>query len=88
MKDLGIKQKTLQEIIDLMDEREGSELKNHPKLIAAKIEVKPEGESEDPLQALKSASADEDESAEDLPKDGDEVSPEDLKKLLEHFQSI
>lgn len=39
MESMKMKGKILQEIIDLMGEEEGKKLKNHPKLMAAKITV-------------------------------------------------
>lgn len=51
MKDLSLKQNVLKEIMDLMSEREGKALKNHPKLVAAKVEIaKPEGGLMDKLK--------------------------------------
>lgn len=80
MKDLDLKQNVLQEIMDLMDEREANDLKAHPKLMAAKVEV--EKPAEDELEAeLESAPAEEQPSE-------DEVTPEMLQKLLEHFQDL
>jgi len=70
MKDMELKNKVLSEIMSLMDEREGEDLKKHPKLMAAKAE-KPESE------VLEAPESEESE---------DEVSPEMLQKLLDHFQ--
>jgi hypothetical protein len=78
MKDLETKQKVLKEIIDLMDSRDGDKLKSHPKLMAAKVEIakpedsKKEESKESPLE----------ESSEE------EVTPEMLKKLLDHFEGL
>lgn len=80
MKDLKVKQDVLQEIIDLMDEREGDSLKKHPKLLASKVEV----EAPAPEADEKSEELPKEESAE-LPEG--EISPEDLDKLLEHLKS-
>lgn len=78
MKDLALKQNVLQEIMDLMDEKEGENLKSHPKLMAAKIEVeKPEGE--EMLEESSEAPA--------VPSE-DEISPEMLEKLIEHFKGL
>lgn len=91
MKDLEMKQNVLKEIMSLMDEREGESLKKHPKLIAAKIEVaKPEGSGEalkEKLMGEKSEDAPE-ESPEMEKKEDGEISAEDIKKLLEHFQGL
>ena len=78
MKDLETKESVLQEIIDLMDEREGNDLKKHPKLMAASLEVEePEAPSE------------EDESSDALAaKDEEEITPEQIQKLLEHFKDL
>lgn len=48
MMDIETKKKVLEEIMSLMDEKEGEKLKSHPKFMAAKIEVaKPvEGDAE------------------------------------------
>lgn len=76
MKDLELKQNVLQEIMDLMDQREGEDLKKHPKLMAAKIEVeKPEDETQGEIEGGETE------------KSG-EISPEDLAKLIEHFKGL
>lgn len=81
MRDLETKESVLQEIIDLMDAREGDDLKKHPKLMAASLEVeKPEIEVEGP-----------EVSSDDLAKkedDEEEISPEQIRKLLEHFKDL
>ena len=80
MKDLELEQNVLQEIMDLMDQREGESLKKHPKLAVAKIEVeKPEPEE---MEA--------EELSSEAPKvEGEEeISPEMIQKLLEHFKDL
>ena len=80
MKDLKIKENILQEIMDLMDEKEGEQLAKHPKLIAAKVSVaKPVVEETEGEEM-------ETEESDDVKPEG-EISPEDLKKLLEHFKN-
>lgn len=72
MQDLDMKKKVAQEIMALMDEKDGERLKSHPKLMAAKIEVeKPEGE-----MGLEPES-------EGLESSEEELSPEMIEKLLE-----
>jgi len=75
MKDLAIKQGVLQEIMDLMDNREGNKLKSHPRLMAAKVTVaKPKCEmDEDEETASKSM---------DKMDDIADLDPEILDKLL------
>ena len=95
MESADLKSKVLQEIMDLMDEKEGDALKSHPKLMAAKIEV---AKPEDSAEALKEkllGDKGEDESGHEMvespemeQKEDGELSPEDLKKLLEHFKGL
>lgn len=71
MQDMEMKKKVAQEIMALMDEKDGERLKSHPKLMAAKIEVeKPESELE--LEAKPEGMESE-----------EELSPEMVQKLLE-----
>jgi hypothetical protein len=50
MKDFNLKNKVLEEIMGLMDEKEGDLLKSHPKLVKAEVEVvKPKSEEVKPL---------------------------------------
>lgn len=88
MKDLSTKQNVLQEIIDLMDAREGEGLKNHPKFAKATPELKPEGESEDPAEG--SALEEKLESPEVEKSEGGEgeLSDEDMQMLLEKFKEL
>lgn len=76
MIDNELKDSALQELIDLMDEREGMELKKHPKLMAASVEV------EKPEMKVEGESPEVEESAEG------EISAEDLQKLIEHFKGL
>jgi hypothetical protein len=91
MKDLETKQKVLEEIMSLMDEKEGDKLKSHPKLMAAKIEIgKPKSEDgEDPAEELSESPLDESKEhlLDEKPKDEEEVDPEMLKKLIEMMNS-
>lgn len=88
MKDLEVKKNVLKEIMDLMDAREGDSLKKHPKLVAAKIEVeKPEDdEMEMPETEEDSDMMPEMDSAEE--KSEDDISPEDLERLMELHRSL
>lgn len=103
MKDLEIKKNILQEIMDLMDEKEADGLKNHPKFMAAKLEIaKPEEsdeeKSEDPSEdfSLKDMKEDMSEGeepviesdADSLSEKKDELNPEDLQKLLELYKQM
>lgn len=80
MKDLETKESILQEIMDLMSDREGDDLKKHPKLMAAKIEVaKPEVDPSEPkVPSDVLAEKDEDE----------EITPDQIKALLAHFKDL
>lgn len=82
MKDLAMKQNVLQEIIDLMEAREGESLKSHPKFAKAK----PEGEEGLPVEGveekLESPEVEESEGAEG------ELSEEDMQMLLEKFKEL
>jgi hypothetical protein len=88
MKDLSIKQNVLQEIMDLMDARDGEDLKSHPKLMAAKIEVKPEGDSKSPIEGSDLEESLESPEVEKSEGDDGEISPEDLQALLEKFKGL
>lgn len=73
MKDLGIKQNILKEIMDLMDVNEGEKLKKHPKLAKVsvlEIEKKPKMEE---MPMMKEESE-------------DELSPEMIEALMEQLQ--
>jgi hypothetical protein len=86
MKDLSVKQNVLQEIIDLMEQREGESLKSHPKFAKAMPEMKPEMESEDPMMGMDKK----EESIEspEVEKAEGELSDEDLQMLLEKFKEL
>lgn len=78
MQDMSVKKKVLEEIMGLMDEKEGDRLKSHPKLMAAKIEVaKPELEKSP-------HDASEDEEIEDQ----EEMNPEMIQKILEMYEDM
>jgi hypothetical protein len=89
MLDLEMKKKVAQEIMDLMDQKEGERLKSHPKIVAASIQV----DKKKPLDEL--MGKDEEESLENPKEEGlemlskdkeegeEEISPEMVKKLLE-----
>ena len=80
MKDLDKKQSVLDEIIELMGEREGGALKGlaekkKPVVAVTEVEIeKPEAV----------------ESSDELAKkdDDSEITPEQLQKLLEHFRDL
>ncbi len=46
MEDTELKSKVLEGMMEFMDELEGEKLKSHPRLMAAKMEVKPKEEIE------------------------------------------
>lgn len=83
MQDQGMKQKVLQEIMDMMDEKDGEQLKAHPKFMAAKIEVaKPK------VLAVGDESTEEEGPGEEVemtekPESEEEISPEMIEKLIE-----
>lgn len=76
MKDLGMKQNILKEIMDLMDVNEGDKLKKHPKFAKATV--------------IEIAKKPEDKKIEEMPmmkEDGEEeLSPEMIEALLEQLQ--
>lgn len=84
MKDLELKQNVLQEIMDLMDSRDGDRLKNHPKLkpaaVAVEIEKVPKEESEEEIEPKS-----EDPEMEEK-DDEEEISPDMLQALLEKLK--
>lgn len=83
MQDLDVKKKILDEIMGLMDEKDGDRLKNHPKLIAAKLEIgKPKDEEllEDPKAEILESPLEE--------KKEDELDPESIQKLLEMYKGM
>lgn len=93
MKDLAIKKKVLDEIMDLMVEKDKELLGKHPKFMAAKIEVEPKG-SDDEMGLEKDLKKEmKAESVLGLDKDPlevdaveneeEELSPEMIEKLKE-----
>jgi hypothetical protein len=71
-----LKEKVLSGMMEFMDELEGDKLKSHPRLMAAKMEVKPK-ESEEMPEISESP---------EMEKSEDEVDPEMLAKLMEMLQ--
>lgn len=87
MKDLGMKQNVLKEIMDLMDVNEGNKLKKHPKFAKAtviEIAKKPEVDAQESKQheamEMPMMEKGEQESGEE------ELSPEMIQALLEQLQ--
>lgn len=75
MKDLGMKQDILKEIMDLMDVNEGEKLKKHPKFAKVSVlEVKKPESEEMPMMKEKEEGGEE------------ELSPEMIEQLLEQLQ--
>jgi len=81
MQDLEMKKKVAQEIMDLMDQKDGDRLKNHPKFMAASIEV--EKPKEMCAECEKSPCECEKSQMEEPKEEGEEISPEILQKLME-----
>ncbi|WP_413581100.1 hypothetical protein [Bdellovibrio sp. HCB288] len=81
MEDLDSKKKVLEEIMALMDEKEGEGLARHPKLVSAKVDVvKPEvANEENPSEALLQEKEESDE---------EELSPEMIQKVLEMYKDM
>ena len=78
MKDMGMKQNILKEIMDMMDMNEGEKLKKHPKFAKVsvlEIEKKPKGEEMPPMMEKEKEEGGE-----------DELSPEMIEQLLEQLQ--
>lgn len=76
MKDQQLKSKVLEEIMALMDQNDGDRLKAHPKLAVSKVEVEQPEPGVDPVDGGEQPAADELEN----------ISPEELQKLLELIQ--
>lgn len=79
---MAMKQKVIKEIMDLMDQGEGEDLKKKsPKFMAAAAEVEPE-----PMEEM----GESEESEEMMPKMGEEseeeLSPEMIQKLMEMME--
>lgn len=87
MKDLAMKQNVLQEIIDLMEAREGESLKSHPKFAKAMPEAKPEGEEGLQVEGVEEESLDAPE-VDEAEKPEGELSEEDMQMLLEKFKEL
>lgn len=89
MQDLDLKKKVLSEIMGLMDEKEGDRLKNHPKLLAAKIEVAKPADSKSEMGIEKllgdKNEMDQDHEVSESPsvESEEEMSPELIQKLIE-----
>lgn len=84
MQDLELKKKVLQEMMDLMDEKDGESLKSHPKMMALKVEAKPEvEEKESHLMADGSKMLD-----GEMSEDDEELSPEMVQKILEMYKQM
>lgn len=78
MKDLETKKKVLSEIMELMDEKEGENLKmKSPKFMAAKVEIE-KPEEEKPIEMMSGEESEEKE----------ELSPEMVQKLLEMYKDL
>ena len=78
MQDMDIKKKVLEEIMGLMDEKEGDKLKSHPKFMAAKIEVeKPEAEIKEIEPGVEVEPSEEVE---------EEITPEMIDMLLKKYK--
>lgn len=85
MKDMSVNSKVLNEIIKLMDEKEGDKLKMHPKLVAMKVTTtKPLlGSKEDKKEDKMEMESPEIEGMEEKAgSDLDELSPEMLAKIM------
>lgn len=80
MEDLELKKKVLQEMMDLMDQKDGENLKGHPKMMALKVEAKPEVGSPDD-EVLDSQKVEDSE-------DEDDLSPEMVQKILEMYKDL
>jgi hypothetical protein len=78
MQDLEMKKKVAQEIMALMDEKDGEMLKKHPKLMTASVEVE-----KDPVKSFGEDEASESPEMEAKEGGEEEISPEMIKKLLE-----
>ena len=76
MEDMDMKKKVLQEMMDLMDQKDGDKLKCHPKMMALKVEAKPPEAS--PAE----------ESPESEEPSEDDLSPEMVQKILEMYKQM
>ena len=96
MKNMGLKSKVLQDLIDFMGAKDGEMLKKHPKITAIKVdtvqampkkEMPMEMESEMPEMEEEDSSEEESSKLESLEKAlgfdiSEKLSPEEVKKLL------
>ena len=105
MDDMEIKKKVLQEMMDLMDEKEGDKLKSHPKMMALNIlpskstkmadgsamsdddDAKGEADEEKQEDPQEEALESPDEEKQEDSMEGDDLSPEMIKKLLEMYKN-
>lgn len=93
MQDMEIKKKVLDEIMELMDEKEGDKLKMHPKLMAAKIEVvKPKDSESEMIKEKRMGDISEMEpnheasETQDEESAEEEISPEMIELLLKKYK--
>ena len=86
MKDLSVKQNVLQEIIDLMEAREGESLKSHPKFAKPMPELSGDAKEEMPIEG--EAVAEESLEAPSMEKSEGELSEEDMQMLLQKLQEM
>lgn len=91
MKDLEVKRKVLDEIMGMMDEKDGERLKSHPKVLAAKVEVK----KDNPMEMLKEKMngdtseeeiGNEESESPEMESSESEMTPEMIKKMLEMLE--
>ena len=87
MKDFNLKNKVLEEIMGLMDEKEGDILKSHPKLVKAEVEVvKPKSEEVKPLGEGEELELGEKKPAPE--SEDDEIDDEMLAALMEKLGQL
>ena len=85
MKNMDLKSKVLDEIISLMDEKEGEGLKKKsPKFMAMSIEMKKPDEKDIPKEMMAEKMNPSMEESEG--EDGEELSPDLIQKLLEKLK--
>lgn len=78
MENFETKKKVLQEIMDLMDEKEGENLKmKSPKFMAAKVEVEKPSTPEDMPESETSIS-----------EESEELDPQTIQKILEMYKDL
>jgi hypothetical protein len=76
VQDLEMKKRIADEIMAMMDEKDGERLKNHPKFAVNSVEVE-----KDPM--AEAVEPELDGALEPKPEDEEELSPELIAKLLE-----